>query len=493
MVGASPWEVWAGPPDEVPLDRLRDASWLGARMAAAGLAPEARDSVLRGLEAAANALLRDGVAPGTPAMSHFVPGRVELLGKHTDYAGGRSLLVASEPGISVVSVRDARGGVSILDAREGATPYREGGAIRWRGWQVYPGTLTRRLRRAFPDVRGGVKVAFRSTIPSAAGMSSSSGLLVAFFLALATQWRLHEEEWGGVGSPLQGSGAGHSDVVGSPHPIRVALADYVAAIEAGRPFEVRRDAGGGGGGEKLLAGVGTEGGSQDHTAILCCGPARVSQFGFRPTRYEGSVGVPPGWAFGVAVSGVRAAKAGAARDAYNRLAGEAAELAEIWRRQVGTDGEHLGAFLEGGAQEIDAVREKLRRAGGGAEALVPRLEQFAEETFELVPAAFDAFGRADAGALGEVVGRSHELAERKLRNQVPETTALVRLARELGAPAASAFGAGFGGAVWCLLPAGSGSEFLAVWRAAYLDRFPSRAGAERFLTTGAAPPAFRLS
>ncbi|MEX2532260.1 MAG: galactokinase family protein [Gemmatimonadota bacterium] len=493
MVGASPWEVCAGPPDEVSLDRLRDASWLEARIAAAGLASEARDPVLRGIEAAANALRRDGVAPGTPAMAHFVPGRVELLGKHTDYAGGRSLLVASEPGISVVSVRDARGGVSVLDAREGATPYRESGVVRRRSWQVYPGTLTRRLRRDFPDVRGGVRVAFRSTIPPAAGMSSSSGLLVALFLALGTQWGLHEEEWGGAGSPLRAPGAGHGDVEGSPHPTRVALADYVAAIEAGRPFEVRRDAGGGDGGEKLLGGVGTEGGSQDHTAILCCGPARASRFGFRPTRYEGSVEVPPGWAFGVAVSGVRAPKAGAARDAYNRLAREAAALAEVWPREAGTNGEHLGALLEGGAQGMDAVRRTLRRAGGGAGELVPRLEQFAEETFELVPAAFDAFGRADAGALGEVVGRSHELAERKLRNQVPETTELVRLARELGAPAASAFGAGFGGAVWCLLPAGSGSEFLADWRAAYLDRFPSRAGAERFLTTGAAPPALRLS
>ncbi|WP_220458772.1 galactokinase family protein [Schaalia sp. JY-X169] len=33
-------------------------------------------------------------------MSWFVPGRVEVFGKHTDYAGGRSLLIASEQGVT---------------------------------------------------------------------------------------------------------------------------------------------------------------------------------------------------------------------------------------------------------------------------------------------------------------------------------------------------------------------------------------------------------
>ena len=40
----------------------------------------------------------------------FVPGRVEVLGKHTDYAGGRSLLAAVNRGISVEA---SGGGVGI--------------------------------------------------------------------------------------------------------------------------------------------------------------------------------------------------------------------------------------------------------------------------------------------------------------------------------------------------------------------------------------------
>ena len=36
----------------------------------------------------------DGVPPERPRRTFFVPGRIEVLGKHTDYAGGRSLVMA---------------------------------------------------------------------------------------------------------------------------------------------------------------------------------------------------------------------------------------------------------------------------------------------------------------------------------------------------------------------------------------------------------------
>ena len=36
---------------------------------------------------------------GNAPVRCYVPGRIEVLGKHTDYAGGRSLLCALERGI----------------------------------------------------------------------------------------------------------------------------------------------------------------------------------------------------------------------------------------------------------------------------------------------------------------------------------------------------------------------------------------------------------
>ena len=46
---------------------------------------------------------------------------------------------------------------------------------------------------------------------------------------------------------------------------------------------------------------------------------------------------------------------------------------------------------------------------------------------------------------------SHENADANLGNQVAETNALQRLARELGAVGSSGFEAGFGGSVWALV------------------------------------------
>ena len=49
----------------------------------------------------------------------WVPGRIEFLGKHTDYAGGRSLICAVERGIAVVATaRDDRT-VRLTDAASG--------------------------------------------------------------------------------------------------------------------------------------------------------------------------------------------------------------------------------------------------------------------------------------------------------------------------------------------------------------------------------------
>src|SRR5699024_12638852 len=48
-----------------------------------------------------------------------------------------------------------------------------------------------------------------------------------------------------------------------------------------------------------------------------------------------------------------------------------------------------------------------------------------------------------------------------------ETIALQRIARELGAHAASAFGAGFGGSVWALVPEQEAGAFAERWAAHY--------------------------
>ena len=74
--------------DDTP--RLVRAGMTRAEAAAkAGMFGRARDAIgIRGRDA---------------AFAVFVPGRIEVLGKHTDYAGGRSLLCAVERGVCLVA------------------------------------------------------------------------------------------------------------------------------------------------------------------------------------------------------------------------------------------------------------------------------------------------------------------------------------------------------------------------------------------------------
>jgi galactokinase len=124
-----------------------------------------------------------------------------------------------------------------------------------------------------------------------------------------------------------------------------------------------------------------------------------------------------------------------------------------------------------------------------AQALRERFDQFVQETYTLIPAAATAFASHDWRTLGEVTARSQHAAETWLGNQVPETIALVSLAREHGAIAASAFGAGFGGSVWALVDAAGAAAFERAWAEAYRERFPEAASRAMFFTTESGPPA----
>ena len=104
-----------------------------------------------------------------------------------------------------------------------------------------------------------------------------------------------------------------------------------------------------------------------------------------------------------------------------------------------------------------------------------------------MPAALDALARWDWDAFGQLMDRSQRAAEDLLGNQVPETMILQRLARESGAQAASAFGAGVGGSVWALVEAEDAADFGGRWLASYASHYPDAAArAMSFVTRPAA-------
>ena len=87
---------------------------------------------------------------------------------------------------------------------------------------------------------------------------------------------------------------------------------------------------------------------------------------------------------------------------------------------------------------------------------------------------------------------SQALAERWLGNQIAETSTLARLARQLGADGASAFGAGFGGSVWAMVPDREAERFCHAWRAAYDAAYPMLASRAAFFRSHAGPAVLRL-
>lgn len=395
----------------------------------------------------------------------FVPGRIEVLGKHTDYAGGRSLVAAVERGFVIAAARRDDGTVRVIDSVSGesveARP--DGGAdARAPRWATYPLTVLRRCALDFPAADGGADLVFASDLPPAAGLSSSSALVVATFLALdAVRGTSHTAEYRAAIDSTDD------------------LAGYLGAVENGLGFRSLPGD----------SGVGTMGGSEDHTAILCARAGHLVQYSYAPVRHEGEVLLPEGWTFAVGTSGVRAEKTGAARVCYNELSAATQRLAGLWRRATGGREATLADIIANHPDAPLRLREIVRRADpGGADALLARLGQFIAESETIVPGARTSLERGDIDGFARFTARSQQLAEHALRNQTPETVHLVERAVAMGAAASSAFGAGFGGSVWALVRDAEAHEFARRWRAAYVARFSNhRADADFFITPPGAP------
>ena len=392
----------------------------------------------------------------------WVPGRIELLGKHVDYGGGRSLLATVDRGFHVVARPRTDPALHLVDARTGARldatldPTLPAAPAQWTD---YPRTVLRRVARDFPEARRGLDMVVSSSLPSAAGLSSSSALIIATFLPLAAANHLAD-------SPTYRAAIADAD----------ALAEYLGAVENGRAF----------GPFPADFGVGTQGGSQDHTAILRCSADEIAQYRYLPTRAERRLAMPPEWSFVVASSGVHAPKAGAVQARYNALAAEVEELLRLWRTHVDPQATSLLTILADTPGAEATLHALVARFGSAPDPLAQRLEQFRSECLEIIPAVADALAVGAITGITAPVARSQHLAETILRNQVPETVALVASALDLGAAGASAFGAGFGGSVWALVERNAAEGFATSWRQEYLGAFPAReARAEVFVTSQA--------
>ncbi len=407
---------------------------------------------------------------GEPEIAWFVPGRIEFLGKHTDYAGGRSLLCAVDRGLMLVARprKDGRITIKLTDGR--ATEFALDARLKpvVGSWTNYPMTVARRIASNFAGRLRGVDMAFASDLPAAAGLSSSSALVVGTFMLLS--------DANGLSSKPE-----YQQAITSPE----SLCGYLGTIENGKTFGSLRGSNG----------VGTFGGSEDHTAIVMSRPNQVSQFSFGPVRLESTHALPEGFEFVIAASGLIAEKTREAKEKYNRVSRTAAVMLEQWNAAGEIPATCLAEAVRSSPDAVERFRYVLQTSnavGFSFQELAERLDQFIAESEEIIPAASLALDQNRLRDLGNLVDRSQAGAEAALGNQVPETIDLAASARRLGAVAATAFGAGFGGSVWALVDSDGAGAFAEEWSGRYAVKFPDAARNARFFRTSAGPAATRI-
>lgn len=392
----------------------------------------------------------------------YVPGRIEFLGKHTDYCGGRSLLCAVEKGLIVAHVPRVNSTLRITDTSSEERiefDIHPDLSPALGHWSNYPMTVARRLARNFSGLLQGADLAIASDLPRAAGLSSSSALVVAIYLALAGI--------NGLSSRPEYQANIHSTE---------DLAGYLGTIENGQTYGALS-------GDR---GVGTFGGSQDHTAILCCQQGKISQYSFCPIRSEGTIEWSSAYTLAIAVSSVVAEKTGQALELYNRASRSAFEILRLWRSTTSRPDATLADAVRSSLDAPEQIRSILSKSHSPdypSAMLLSRFEQFFQESERIIPDVAATLLAGDLPSVGQFVDQSQYNAEHLLNNQVSETAFLAASARSLGARAASAFGAGFGGSVWALIPCADAKQFLSAWSNSFMARFPISASRASFFTS----------
>jgi galactokinase len=114
----------------------------------------------------------------------FAPGRVNLIGEHTDYNDGLALPFAIAAGVTVKARPTGGERVEVVaadlaerDEFEIAAPERV------EGWQAYVRGAVAQLREAGVELTG-ARLCIEGTVPRGSGLSSSAALEVAVCLAL---------------------------------------------------------------------------------------------------------------------------------------------------------------------------------------------------------------------------------------------------------------------------------------------------------------------
>ncbi|MBR6056894.1 MAG: NTP transferase domain-containing protein [Victivallales bacterium] len=240
----------------------------------------------------------------TPILNHFIakfgdekviiassPGRINLMGRHIDHHGGginvmaidrRLTMVVSPRTDNLVHVTNINpqypddefaitsiGYDKWLDYLDSESTMQELVATRGK-WTNYIKAAIRRFQLISPNPLCGMNIAVVSDIPAAAGLSSSSAIVVATAEAVVALNSLH-----------------------------VSDCEFIELCGEGEWF------------------VGSRGGCGDHAAMKCGRPGKFVHLGFLPFAVGESASLPDDYAVIIADSTIKARKSEGSKDRFN--------------------------------------------------------------------------------------------------------------------------------------------------------------------------------
>ena len=347
------------------------------------------------------------------------PGRVNLIGEHTDYNAGLCLPIAlpHRTFIALKPREDTKVRV-VSDVAPDKVAEADLDGLKARGvdgWSAYPTGVAWALRQAGFDKVKGFDAAFVSCVPLGSGLSSSAAMTCSTALAL---------------DDVYGLGYGDSDAG------RVTLIN--AAIKS----------------ENEMAGASTGGLDQNasmrctagHALLLDCRPEltpleNVSQQEFDLDKYNLELLVVDTQAPHQLNDGQYAQRRATCE--------EAAKILGVANLRVTADG------IAKADDPFQALKETLDALPD--ETMKKRVRHVVTE-IERVRSFVRAFANGDIKAAGRLFNASHDSLAADYEVTVPELDIAVDVARKNGAYGARMTGGGFGGSIIALVDKGRSQE-----------------------------------
>ncbi len=360
-------------------------------------------------------LLEEKLGPGPADLVSLAPGRVNLIGEHTDYNEGFVLPVAIDR-YTEIALRRRRD----MSVRIYSSAFDESFSVelplrhpRPQGrWHDYLLGILLEFGK-FLDFPHGFDAAIVSHVPLGAGLSSSASLEVAFAAGIARLFGIGME---GL-ELVELCQRAERDFVGVPCGI---MDQYVAYF-----------------------------GRAGHALLL-----DTRAFRHRAVPLE-----LPGLTFLVIDSGTRRTLAGSGYAARRRECGEAAR----WL---------AARFPDAGIRSLrDVSPEMLDRAKGEMPEVLWRRARHVVEENERVHEAAEALVRGDAEGFGRLLTASHTSLRDLFEVSTPQLDFLVEEGLALGALGARLVGGGFGGASLHLVGEAFAEEYVSRLGAAYRRRW----------------------